>query len=157
ADILDFDTLLSPIPGDNPGGEALRYAGPYDAIEEARRADDQLAQGDWQRDTKASDWRRVVELSTDALVKRSKDIQTAAWLTEALVRLHGFPGLRDGAHLLRELVERFWDTLYPEIEDGDTEARATPFEWMNQRLPEALKAVAIARSSRGDLYGWWHW
>ena len=28
---------------------------------------------------------------------------------------------------------------------------------MNQRLPEAVRFVPIARSSRGDQYGWWHW
>jgi len=157
AEILDFDSLLSPIPGDSRGGESLRYAGPYDAIEEARRADDELTQGDWQHETKASDWRQVIELSTEALSKRSKDIQIAAWLTEALVRLHGFAGLRDGCRLIRELVGQFWDCLYPEIEDGDLEPRAAPLEWMNQRLSEAVRFVPIARSSRGDQYGWWHW
>lgn len=154
---LDFDSLLSPIPGDSRGGESLRYAGPYDAIEEARRADDELTQGDWQRDTKASDWRQVIELSTEALSKRSKDIQIAAWLTEALVRLHGFAGLRDGCRLIRELIGQFWDCLYPEIEESDLEPRAAPLEWMNQRLPEAVRFVPIARSSRGNQYGWWHW
>lgn len=157
AETLDFESLLSPIPGDNPGGEPIRYAGPYDAIEEARRADDALTQGDWQRDTKASDWRRVIELATDAIAKRSKDIQVAAWMVEALVRLHGFAGLRDGCRLVRGLSERFWDSLYPEIEDGDLEPRSGPVEWMNQRLPEAVRFVPLARSSRGEQYGWWHW
>src|SRR5262245_25510475 len=157
ADILDFESLLSPIPGDNPGGEPLRYVGVYDAIEEARRADDNLTQGDWQRDTKPSEWRRVVEIATEALAKRSKDVQIAAWLTEALVQIHGFAGFREGCRLTREIVEQFWESFYPVIEDGDLEPRGTPFEWMNQRLPQALKMVPVARSSRGDQYGWWHW
>ena len=157
ADTLDFESLLSPIPGDNPGGEPLRYAGVYDSIEEARRADDNLTQGDWQRDTKPAEWRRVVEIATDALAKRSKDVQIAAWLTEALIQLHGFAGLRDGCRLTRQIVEQFWESFYPESEDGDVEPRGTPFEWMNQRLPQTLKMVPIARSSRGDQYGWWHW
>ena len=157
AETVDFESLLTPIPGDKPGGESIRYAGPYDAIEEARRADDELTQGDWQRDTKASDWRRVVELASDALSKRSKDVQVAAWMTEALIRLHGFAGLRDGCRLLREMSERFWDHLHPEAEGDDLEGRAGPIEWMNQRLPEAVRFVTIAQSSRGDKYGWWHW
>jgi type VI secretion system protein ImpA len=157
SETVDFESLLSPIPGDSPAGEPLRYAGPYDAIGEARRADDDLNQGDWQRDVKASDWRRVIELTTEALAKRSKDIQIGAWLLEALVHLHGFAGLRDGCHLLRELIDRFWDGLYPEIEDGDLEARAAPVEWINQNLPGAVKSVPIARSGVGQPYGWWHW
>jgi len=157
AETVDFESLLAPIPGDKPGGESIRYAGPYDAIEEARRADDALTQGDWQRDTKASDWRRVVELASDALSKRSKDVQVAAWMTEALIRLHGFAGLRDGCRLLREMSERFWDHLHPEADGDDLEGRAGPIEWMNQRMPEAVRFVTIAQSSRGDKYGWWHW
>lgn len=157
AETVDFESLLAPIPGDKPGGESIRYAGPYDAIEDARRADDQLTQGDWQRDTKVSDWRRVVELATDALSKRSKDVQVAAWMVEALVRLHGFAGLRDGCRLVRELSERYWDVLHPEVEGDDLESRAGPIEWMNQRLPEAVRFVTVAVSSRGDKYGWWHW
>jgi len=157
AETLDFESLLAPIPGDNPGGESLRYSGVYDAVGEARRADDDLTQGDWQRETKSSEWRRVLELTTDALAKRSKDIQVAAWLTEALVQLHGFAGLRDGCRLVRELTEQFWDVLYPEVEDGDLELRAAPIEWMNQRLSQVVKSVPVARTSRGDQYGWWHW
>jgi type VI secretion system protein ImpA len=58
---------------------------------------------------------------------------------------------------MRELMDGFWDTVYPEAEDGDLEFRAAPIEWMNDRLPEAVKAVPIARSSAGDQYAWWHW
>jgi type VI secretion system protein ImpA len=154
---LDVESLLAPIGGVNPSGESLRYAGTYDAIQEARRADDALAQGDWQRATKASDWRGVIGIATEALATRSKDLQIAAWLVEATVKVHGFTGLRDGLRLMRELVERFWDTLYPEVQEDDLEFRAAPVEWINERLPEAVKAVPIARSSRGDQYAWWHW
>jgi type VI secretion system protein ImpA len=154
---LDIESLVAPITGANPSGESLRYAGTYDAIQEARRADDALAQGDWQRATKVSDWRGVIELATTALATRSKDLQLAAWLLEASVKVHGFAGLRDGLGLMRELMERFWDTVYPEVEDGDLEFRAAPIEWINDRLPETVKAVPIARSSVGDQYAWWHW
>ena len=50
--VLDLEALLKPIAGDKPAGESLRYAGVYDAIQEARRADDDLPMGDWQREVK---------------------------------------------------------------------------------------------------------
>ena len=142
---LDIESLVSPIAGPNPSGESLRYAGTYDAIQDARRADDALAQGDWQHATKVSDWRAVIELATAALATRSKDLQIAAWLLEAAVKTHGFAGLRDGLRLMRELMDGFWDTLYPEAQEDDLEFRAAPIEWMNDRLPEAVHAVPIAR------------
>jgi hypothetical protein len=43
ANTIDLETVLAPIPSAHPAGENLRYAGPYDAIQEARRAGDRLA------------------------------------------------------------------------------------------------------------------
>ncbi len=90
--VVDLNVLLAPISADNPAGEPVRYAGVYDAIQEARRADDELPMGDWKREAKAADWLAVIKLSTEALVTKSKDLQLAVWLVEALVKRHGFPG-----------------------------------------------------------------
>jgi len=154
---VDLDALLAPIPGDNPAGEEVRYAGPYDSISEARRADDVLDQGDWVRETKSADWRAVTILATETLSTRSKDLQIAAWMTEALVKQFGFAGLRDGLQLLRELQERFWDSLYPVIEDGDLEFRAGPLEWLNDKLPVSIREIPVTRSRSGVEYAWRHW
>jgi type VI secretion system protein ImpA len=154
---IDFETLLTPIPGPNPAGVPLRYAGTYDAIQEARRADDMLAQGDWKRDTKASDWAAVIAIAIEALQVKTKDIQIAAWLAEALVKRHGFAGLRDGLRLLRELQEAFWPTLHPVVEDDDLEPRAAPLEWMNEKLPGAIRAVPVTRVQDGVAYSWISW
>src|SRR5436309_14785834 len=120
-EILDFEALLKPIAGDKPAGESLRYQGVYDSIQEARRAEEDLPMGEWQRDVKAADWRTAINLSTEVTANKSKDLQIGVWLLEALVKRHGFAGLRDGLRLLRELQETFWEGLYPEIEEGDLE------------------------------------
>ena len=47
--------LLEPIPGGHPGGTDLAYFKEFDAIREARRADDPtLAQGAWETEIKAA-------------------------------------------------------------------------------------------------------
>jgi type VI secretion system protein ImpA len=135
---LDFEALLAPIPGANPAGESLRDAGTYDQIKEARRAELNLTQGEWQHDLKVADWRAVTTLATEALTSKTKDLQIAAWLTEALVKRSGFAGARDGFSLIRRLHERFWDCLYPMPEDGSMEVRAGAVEWLNGKLPAAL-------------------
>ena len=152
---LDVEALLVPIPGENPAGEFLRYAGVYDAIQEARRADEDLPQGEWRREAKTADWATVTGLATEALVTKSKDLQIAAWLVEALVKRHGFPGLRDGLRLLRELQEHFWAFLYPAITDGDVEFRTGPLEWLNDKLPVSIKGVIITQGEHD--YSWFHW
>src|SRR4051795_9973046 len=93
--ILDLESLLVPIAPDSPSGRSLAYEPEYDAIKEARRAEDDTLQGDWQRKAKTAQWDRVITLGSDLLKRKSKDLRVAAWMTEALTKLHGFAGLRD--------------------------------------------------------------
>jgi type VI secretion system protein ImpA len=139
------DDLLNPIPGDNPSGESLRYAPVYDQIKEARREEDEIAQGDWKTERKKADWVLVTKLCGEALARKSKDLQLAAWLTEAQVHREGYAGLNSGLTLIHGLLENFWDTLYPELEDGDAELRATPLDWVGSRLDGPLRKVPITR------------
>ncbi|MEO8050708.1 MAG: type VI secretion system protein TssA [Acidobacteriota bacterium] len=139
------DDLLNPIPGDSPSGTNLRYAPIFDKIKEARRQDDDAPQGEWQRERKIADYKQVVKLAGDALASQSKDLQLAAWLTEAFLHQEGFSGLRQGLELLRGLVENFWDTLYPEIEDGDLELRSAPLEWAGTRLDDPTRKAPLTR------------
>ena len=140
------DDLLNPISGDSPSGTNLRYAPVYDKIKEARREDDDAPQGEWAYERKVADWKQVIKLASEALATKSKDLQLAAWLTEAALRTEGFPGLLASLKLLRGLVENFWDTLYPEIEDGDAEMRAGPLDWVGSRLDQAVHQVPITRN-----------
>lgn len=146
-EVIDVEGLLSPIAGENPAGESLQYSGLYDQIREARREEDALAQGDWQRDLKVADWDEVVQLATEALASKSKDLQVCTWLAEAVVRKEGFPGLRDGLKLTRGLQERFWEQLYPEVEEGDLEARANSLAFLDRQCAKALKEVRITKAS----------
>jgi type VI secretion system protein ImpA len=140
------DDLLNPIPGDNPSGANLRYDPVYDKIKDARRVEDDAPQGDWQRERKVADYKLVIKLAGETLATRTKDLQLGAWLTEAMLRQEGFSGLRQGLDLLRGLIENFWDTLYPESEDGELELRAAPVEWVGTTLDRPLREAPITRS-----------
>jgi type VI secretion system protein ImpA len=138
--------LLNPIPGDNPSGKTLRYDPVYDKIREARREEDVLPQGDWSREVKKADFPLVIKLTTEALATKSKDLQLAAWLTEAILFRDHIAGLREGLDLLRGFMETFWDTLYPEIDDGDLEFRAGPLGWVGSKLDGPVRRLALTKS-----------
>jgi type VI secretion system protein ImpA len=143
------DDLLNPIAGANPSGANLRYDPVYDQIKEARRQDDTGPQGEWQRERKVADYRIVVELASKALAERSKDLQLAVWLTEAALNREKFSGLQQGLDLLRGLLEQFWDTVYPEIEDDDLEPRAVLLGWVGERLVEPVRFAPITSGGLG--------
>jgi type VI secretion system protein ImpA len=145
------DDLLNPIPGANPCGENLRYAPVYDKIKEARREDDDAPQGEWRTERKTADFPLVIKLASDALANKSKDLQLAVWLAEALLKQEGFGGFRAGLNFIQSLLETFWDGLYPELEDGDASLRAVPLEWLGGRMDLALRKAPITRKGLGWL------
>lgn len=143
AALIDIDALLQPIPGDDPAGEDLRHGPEFDALNEARRMDDELDQGIWQTAVKKADWKGLVQLATELLETRTKDLQVVAWMVQGLGQLHGVAGLAPGLLLVHGLVENFWDGLYPRIEDDDVEPRLSPLVWLDDRLARDLMATPV--------------
>lgn len=153
--VIDVEGLLTAIPGDRPAGESLQHSGVYDEIQEARREEDGLDQGEWKRETKVADWVKVATLASEALATQTKDLRICAWLIEALVKLYGFAGLRDGLAVMRGLHVLYWEHLYPEDDEGDLEARANAISWMDQKAAMAIREVALTRSDPSYSYNDW--
>jgi type VI secretion system protein ImpA len=149
--MISVEELLQPISEESPSGVDLRYDPVYDKIKEARREDDDLNQGAWQAERKVADFSQVISLSTTALTKKSKDLQIAAWLTEALLRKEGFSGFSAGLQLLKGLLEKFWDTLYPVLEEDDLELRAAPLQWVAIKFEDPVHNAPLNREGHN-----WH-
>ena len=139
------EDILNPIAGDNPSGQDLRYAPVYEKIKEARREEDELAQGAWQHERKVADHSTAIKLAQEAIATQTKDLQLAVWLADSLLRTRGYAGLLDGLTLCQGLIEGFWETLYPQLDDGDAEFRAAPLEWLGSRLDASVKGVALSQ------------
>lgn len=143
--------LLAPISEAAPCGEALLYDVVYDQIREARREEDpDLPQGVWEREVKRADWAKVRALCEDALLSRTKDVQIAAWLTEARLALDGVAGLVEGLEVLLALAQMYWDDIHPRMEEGDLDARLAPFRWVSTALAFRLKFVRLTVPAHGD-------
>lgn len=148
AQLFDVSSLLVPISADNPAGADLRqdttptslYARIRDARKAARAAERSSLFDE--SNTNADDhWRQVLELAPPAIREKSKDLEIACWLTEALVRKGGFGGLRDGFQLIRQLIEGFWDGLYPLPDEDGIETRVAALTGLNG---EGAEGVLIA-------------
>jgi type VI secretion system ImpA family protein len=158
--MVDLDELLSPISPESPAGENLRYSDIYHIISEARREDEQSgSQGIWTSDAKQADWNEVIQLSARALSTRTKDLQLACWLADALYQDRGLTGLAEGLGIITALCERFWDCLYPEAEPDDLEARLAPLLAMEKRLVRCLAQLPLTEPDRetGGCYALQHW
>lgn len=162
---FDLDTLLAPIEGDVAAGVDPREGGPgsdvylrlKDLRATARLAERDAAQGEAETDPLRAGVREWDELGASAaelLRTSAKDLEVAAWMTEALLRTAGIQGLADGFATMAGLIERYWDDgLYPAAdEDGDETRMAPLFGLFGQggtgTLLQPLKLVAL--SDYGD-------
>lgn len=164
--VVDLETLLKPISDESPVGQDLRSVlfdakkGIYwhDRIREAHR------ENLYETIPKLPDWPAVIDLSTQALAAHSKDLQIASWLSDAMVKHNGhdrLAGLRDSLKLIRGLIERYWDGIFPasdpEGEDGQFTARANIIATLDARLAFAVKAIPLIEGSGGLKYAYLDW
>lgn len=157
---FDLGALVQPISDLLPSGESLRRGTTYDRIREARREDDpNLAQGVWKTSVKRAEWGDVARLCLEALQSKSKDLRIAAWLAEAWLKQHGPVGAAEGLRLIESLCDRFWDTLYPLLEEEDLDGRMAPISWINEKLSIELKNLPMTQPNTKDpeVLTWLHW
>ena len=154
---MNIDAILLPIPGIQPCGEDLAFSVELDAIRDARKNDDDsLSQGEWQTSIKSAQWPKVISLCEAVLTQKSKDLQVAGWLTDALVRVDGFAGLTNGLAVLNGLFSQYWEGLYPVFDPADLDERAAKIEWLSKELTASCKLVPITKKDAGNFH-FLHW
>ena len=86
------------------------------------------------------DWRKVRSMAEAILGERSKDLLVAAYLSVALARTEGPPGVPDGISVLVDMVREYWETLFPPV--GRLRARRNAFVWWLGQMQEILPALS---------------
>ena len=158
--IFDLEKILKPTEKQPPCGPYLFYEQVYDTIQQERKEEDAtLPQGVWERELKKADWQKVFSTCTETLESESKDIQIAAWATEAAIMLYGVHGLCEGMTLLRRLSEKFWSDIHPVLGENDQEYRYAPLEWCDAAFSRCLlrTQINIPRSFQETACSWADW
>lgn len=170
--ILNIEQLLAPISEAEPCGGSLKddpALNPVYYLLRDARSDARNAERDLQKYLQMSDddrkgqkppvanWKPVLELATDILAKKSKDLWVAAWLIEGLCREHGFAGLRDGFRLTKELVEKYWDGIHPRPDEDGIATTVAQFAGLNGQEAEGaliapIDAIPITQGTTSGPY-----
>lgn len=113
---MDLQGLLEPHHEAPPTGADLDAAGEILTL-------DMLAM--WGAPDQEPEWEALRSACLAALDK-SRDLRPAVYLTAALLHTHGLPGFADGLRLLRGLLEQYWESLFPPLDDdGDAMERSS--------------------------------
>jgi type VI secretion system protein ImpA len=170
---IDLDALLAPIPNGPPTGIDLRrdfsptslYFRLRDARSEARDAERQADAPDpsvKQTIAWPEQWRTIELLAVEALTTRAKDLEIAAWLTEALVRSSGLAGLTAAARILTGLVDAYWDDLFPMPDEDGLETRVAPLAGLSGQgvdgtLMQPLRKIELMRRPDKTAFYFWQY
>jgi type VI secretion system protein ImpA len=170
-EIVDLSSLLAPIAGTaSAAGADLRedssatslYIRLRDARSEARASERAMEDEDETSMTPPAQWRTIRELATEAICARTKDLEIAVWLTEALLRIDGLRGFGGGVKLMNGLVEQYWDDLFPLPDEEGLETRLAALASLNGRsgdgtLIQPLRRLALFDRPDGAPLQFWQY
>jgi type VI secretion system protein ImpA len=166
---IDIESLLAPVSETAPTGSNVRDdaspSSPYFRLKDLRKA---ARVAERNADSRGEDaghvpeWKTARDLAAAIIAGRSKDLEVTAWLIEALVRTDGFAGLRDGFRLARNLIERYWDTLYSLEDDEGIATKVAPLTGLNGvdgdgTLIQPIKKVPVTKPGANGTYAAYHY
>jgi type VI secretion system protein VasJ len=120
----------APISAAQPCGQSARYEPEFEQLEAELAKQESLTPS-------AVDWGKVVELSTEILQNKSKDMLVAAYLCRGLMETQRYAGLAVGLRVLRDLTQKHWDGLFPELKR--MRARATAVSWLAEKTGKQVR------------------
>lgn len=160
--LLDIEALLTPISEELPTGLDCRadtspvslYQQVKSARNSARSAERNNMYGE-PSDEADEYWRTVLNLAPQLIREHCKDLEVASWYAEAAVRRHGFSGLRDAFVLIENLVNQYWDSLYPMPDEDGIETRVAPLSGLNGEGAEGVLLAPIRNTliTQGNSVG----
>jgi type VI secretion system protein ImpA len=147
---FEAETLLREISPERPGGEDLEYDPAFNELNRLAQRKPEQQFGDTVIAAEEPDWRSV-EKAAVALFGRTKDMRVALHLVTAAIRTAGYDGFESGLAVMRGLVERYWESVYPLLDpedDNDPTARVNLIEALTDRATciAPLRDAAIVES-----------
>jgi len=118
--MLDLESLLASISDDAPSGPDLEYDPEWQELDRLSQGKPEQQFGDTIIPAEEPDWREVRQRS-ETLFSRTKDARNAVLLARALVNTDQFTGIAEGLDLIHQLMDRFWDTVHPQLDASDND------------------------------------
>ena len=139
--MIPLQKLLEPISAGKPCGDSVAYDPEFQKLANDIRGKPETQAAGQIKPAEEPNWKDIRDRSL-TLLARSKDLQVVVYLTVALLKLEGLVGVHDGVSLLRQWLERYWDTLHPQLDPDD---KNDPTERLN-----ILSSMSKETGAMGD-------
>ncbi len=120
----------TPISEDNPSGEDVRYDPENEKLEE------EIAKLSSPSYSGGVDWDEIAKVSASILETKSKNLLVACYLCVALMKKQELSGLADGVHIIRDMLDNFWESMYPPKKR--LRGRLNAVKWWQDRITAAV-------------------
>jgi type VI secretion system protein VasJ len=121
----------TPISGDHPAGTDIKNASSFESLEAELSKQESLA-------AETTDWKIVCRLGAEIIEKQSKDLLVSAYLTKGLLETEGYTGLAVGLQIINDIIECYWDDLYPPLKR--IRARNAAMQWLAEKVGHIIES-----------------
>jgi type VI secretion system protein VasJ len=122
-----------PIQPDRPAGSDVRYEPEYEQLQaEIDKLSSPSASG-------GIDWQKVNDLAVSILERKCKDLLVVSYLAVSQIHMRRIEGLADGLQVLHDLIEHYWDDMFPP--KNRMRGRLAAIEWWIEKTEMALKEI----------------
>ena len=141
---IDIAIGKRPISDDSPAGSDIRDSVEFEQI-----------QGEIDKLTAISgngpvNWEQLATLCETAIASKSKDLLVACYLNSALLETQGLEGLSAGLRILSDLLETYWDSLFPTTKR--LRARRNAVQWLIDRIGQKSQEASWQdKPAEGEL------
>lgn len=146
---MDLSSYLEPRGEEPPSGENLEYDPAFTELEIAAQPGEERQMGDEVVAAEEQDWRDV-ETKALEVMDKSHDLRAAIYLAEAVLHTKGLPAFATSIGYVKSLLEEFWDTCHPELDedDGDATMRINAVRGLasTDRMVRALRRTSLTES-----------
>lgn len=146
---MDLTSYLEPRDENGPSGENLEYDPAFTELEIAAQPGEERQMGDEVVAAEEQDWGDVESKALDVM-GRSHDLRAAIFLAEAVLHTKGLPAFAAAISYVKSLLEEFWDTCHPELDedDGDATMRINTVRGLasTDRMVRALRRTGLTES-----------
>jgi len=129
---MDVEELLAPVSEEAPTGEDLAYDPERGTIEQAFDSSVSIDTTGEASGAAEIDWRPIISM-IEQQSARTKDVWLAVYLCRAGARSGQLPLVETGAQYLAGLLERYWETVHPQLEEYGFQGRKGPCESLGRR------------------------
>ena len=154
---LSLEQLLSPIADNPPCGENkfddVGYGGLLDQdLQDIFGDDDRGTQEGERKEKEDGDWPSFLG-KVISFFGYTKHLTLGYYASLADLNLSGLSGLADGLTLVRQLLSRYWDDVYPLLDDGGVDERNDSLLLFNSAdMLKSLSALTVARGRQAGSF-----